>query len=106
MGEATMDISVKAVIDAAQQLSPVEQLEIIEALSRSIKLGYTEMHRNGDIVSSSGVDIPAYVKRTPPITDLAYLAADWWPEDESADDINNFIAEQRRQDALSEIREY
>jgi len=35
--------------------------------------------------------------------DLAELAADFWPVDESADDINSFIAEQRAADRTADL---
>ena len=37
-----------------------------------------------------------------PVTDLADLAADFWPEDETADDINTFIARQRASDRFAD----
>jgi hypothetical protein len=37
-------------------------------------------------------------QQPPIITDLDALAADFWPEDESADDINAYIESQRRAD--------
>ena len=42
--------------------------------------------------------IPAEVKRTEPVTDLLQLVADFWPQDETADDINTYIAMQRTED--------
>jgi hypothetical protein len=42
------------------------------------------------------------VRRATPVTDLAELGADFWPEDETADDINDFIARQRAADRLSD----
>jgi len=46
--------------------------------------------------------IPASVRRSQPVTSLDQLAAEFWPEDESADDINNFIAQQRTADRMSD----
>ena len=37
-------------------------------------------------------------QQVPIFTDINEYAADFWPEDESADDINAFVAEQRRID--------
>ncbi|MCG8349191.1 MAG: hypothetical protein MI924_15595 [Chloroflexales bacterium] len=44
-----------------------------------------------------------YVKRTPPVTDLVQLAADFWPEDESAAEINAYIAQQRREGRMRDL---
>jgi hypothetical protein len=89
-----MTTSVEHVLQAAQHLSPAEQLELIQAISQSLLRQYRQ--------TESDV-IPQYVKRTAPITDLAQLAADFWPEDESADDINDYIAQQRREDRMKDL---
>lgn len=36
----------------------------------------------------------------PVVTNLASLKAEFWPEDETAEDINQFIVEQRQADRL------
>lgn len=37
-------------------------------------------------------------QQTQPVADIADLRADFWPEDESADDIIEYIYQQRRED--------
>jgi hypothetical protein len=86
-----MTTSVERVFQAAQHLSPAEQLELIQAISQSL------LHRYRQTESDT---IPQHVRRTAPVTDLTQLAADFWPEDESADDINDYIAQQRREDRM------
>lgn len=80
----------ESVLDAAQTLSPVEQLQLIQALSQTLQQKYQPLTPTDAI--------PPSVKRMQPITDLSARAADFWPEDESADDINSFIAQQRAAD--------
>lgn len=87
--------TVESVLDAAQALSPIEQLQVIQALSQSLQRRYEQ----GLLVDT----IPASVKRAQPVTDLNQLAAPFWPEDESADDINTFIAQQRAADRTSDL---
>lgn len=89
-----MTARVKRVLQVVQHLSPAEQLELIQAISQSLLHQYQQ--RTADA-------IPQYVKRTTPVTDLAQLAADFWPEDESADDINDYIAHQRREDRMKNL---
>jgi hypothetical protein len=89
-----MTASVERVLRAAQHLSPVEQLELIQAISQSLRRRYEQTEAGA---------IPHDVKRTAPVTDLAQLAADFWPEDESADDINAYIAQQRREDRMRDL---
>jgi hypothetical protein len=97
----------RAVIDSVAQLPPNEQLELIEEISRSLKNQYQPKVMRGrleEFVPAESVSIP--IKRTPPVQDLAQLKADFWPEEETADDINAFIEQQRREDLLREQNEY
>ncbi len=87
-------MSVHTLLEAAQALSPIEQLDLIRALSQSLQRHYQHV-----LASPGGSDaIPAHVRRTRPVTDLSELVAGFWPVDESADDINTFVAEQRAAD--------
>ena len=89
-----MTTSVERVFQTVQHLSPAEQLELIQMISQALRQQYRQ--------PVSDV-IPETVKRTAPITDLAQLAADFWPEDETADDINGYITQQRRDDRLKDL---
>ena len=88
-----MTANVQRVFQAVEQLSPAEQLELIQVISQALLRRYQQVETDA---------IPQYVKRTPPVTDLAQLAADFWPDDESADDINTYITEQRHKDLMRE----
>lgn len=84
-----MTVNVERVFHAAQHLTPAEQLELIQVISQSLWRKVTQ----------SEIDaIPANVKRTDPITDLTHLVADFWPHDETADEINAYVALQRAAD--------
>jgi hypothetical protein len=89
-----MTTSVEHVFQTVQRLSPAEQLELIQVISQSLRRQYQQTEVNA---------IPETVKRAAPVADLAQLAADFWPEDESADDINAYIAQQRHDDRLSDL---
>ena len=89
-----MTTSVDRIFKEAQQLSPTEQLELIQVISQSLLRQY----------KPGSVDvIPASIRRTPPITDIAQFAADFWPDDETADDVNDYIAQQRREDRMRDL---
>ena len=94
-----MMTSVQVLLDAAEQLSPVEQLELIQALSESLQRHYQPVATARD----RGDAIPFDVPRAGPVTDLGELAADFWPAEESADDINTFLAQQRAVDRTSDL---
>lgn len=91
--------TVQTVVAAAQRLSPTEQFEVIQALTRVLQQRY--VHPD----TLSAVSLPAGVHRTSLVTDLAHFAADFWPEDETADDINNYIAQQRAADRKTDLPE-
>ena len=40
-------------------------------------------------------------QQTQPVSDLSTLQADFWPEDESADDFIVFVEQQRREDKIT-----
>lgn len=89
-----MTVNVERVFQAAQQLSPTEQLELIQIISQALRR----------TVAQSVMDaIPAGVRRTTPVWDLSILAADFWPEDETADEINAFVAQQRADDRMRDL---
>lgn len=75
---------------AARQLPPVEQLQLIQDLLQGIAQSYPQ----------TGSTIPATVRRAPPVTTLDDLVAPFWPEDETADQINDYIGQQRAADRL------
>lgn len=87
-----MTANVENLFRVVQTLSPAEQLELIQAISHSLQQQYYQSNPDA---------IPQSVKRTAPVTDLSQLAADFWPQDESAEDINTFIAQQRLEDRVN-----
>jgi hypothetical protein len=84
--------TIEEVRAAARKLPPSEQFQLIQELLRGLERNYPQ----------PGDAIPANVRRAAPISDLAELAADFWPEDETADDINTFVDRQRAADRLSD----
>lgn len=84
--------TIEEVREAARRLPPIEQFQLIRELLRELEYGYQQ----------PGDAIPSGVRRAAPVTNLAELGADFWPEDETADDINDFIARQRAADRLSD----
>ena len=95
--------TVQAVVAAAQQLSPTEQLEVIQALTRVLQQRYPNATARPTISDESIIVLPETVRRAPLVTNLRSLAADFWPEDETADDVNNYLAQQRAADRLRDL---
>ncbi|NCC30768.1 MAG: hypothetical protein EOM24_01945 [Chloroflexia bacterium] len=96
--------TVQAVVAAAQQLSPAEQFEVVQALTRVLQQRDAGSYGSGASVAphASRASLPS-LRRTPMVTNLADFAADFWPEDETADDLNQWIAQQRAADRLSDL---
>lgn len=100
-----MTANMQAVVEAAQALTPSEQLEVISMLSRMLQQRFPR----GPISPAMPMltpSIPPYVRRSAPITDLSKLAADFWPDDESADAVNAFVAQQRAGDRQCDLPDF
>jgi hypothetical protein len=85
-------------IEAAQRLSPREKYELIEAVARSLSQTDTLEANSAAFLRGHTLDELIAAQQPPIVTDLDALGADFWPEDESADDINDYIEAQRRID--------
>jgi hypothetical protein len=85
-------------IEAAQPLSPREKYELIEVISRSLVQADALESRSATFLRGRTLDDLIAEQQPPVITDIATLAADFWPEDETADDINAYIDAQRHAD--------
>lgn len=95
-----MSTKLEEIIDAAQELSPKERLDLINAISRSLQHYWPDR-----IDSGFWRPIPlvehADCQGTPVIEKIAELKADFWPEDETADDVITYIYSQRESDRLA-----
>ncbi len=90
---------VQTLVDAAQKLPLLERLELISALSRSIHRDYQQAQL-ADFWEPKTLEQHVQAQLTQPVVDIADLAADFWPEEESADDFIAYIYQQRREDRL------
>ncbi len=95
-----MTPQLKRVIADARTLSPRDKLELLEVLSRDLQETYALAQESATFWTTRSIDEIVQAQAAPVITDVSALAVDSWPEDESADDLNQFIAEQRRTDRL------
>lgn len=90
--------SLQHAIEAATKLSPREKYQLIEEVARSLAQADDLEARSNAFLRGRTLDELIAEQQPPVITDLDALAADFWPEDESADDINAFVEQQRRAD--------
>ena len=95
-----MTAGLQTLIDVAQQLPPLEQLNLIRILSQSLYRNYQHIQPTEDFWSPQTLEQLIQSQQTAPITDISTLKADFWPADESADDFIEYIYRQRREDSL------
>ncbi|MBK7219675.1 MAG: hypothetical protein IPH95_22085 [Candidatus Promineofilum sp.] len=93
-----MQSPVQELIEASQQLTTIEQLQLLAALTESV---YSSGLQSLQEAQSLGV-LHA-INRTPPVVDLDSLVADFWPENESADDFGGFIHQQRQAERTADL---
>jgi hypothetical protein len=92
---------VKALVEAARALSPLDQLELISALSEVLYRTYPHTYRTEDFWEPKALEQHLQAQQPQPLADVTALRADFWPEEESCDDLIQYIYGQRREDRLN-----
>ncbi|MFP4439766.1 MAG: hypothetical protein ACLFVO_21185 [Chloroflexaceae bacterium] len=95
-----MSTQLHEVITAARELSPRDKLALREILARDLQQTYAFTGEQAAFWSSRSLDAIAEAQAAPVITDIRTLGVDFWPEDASADDVNQFVAAQRHADRV------
>jgi hypothetical protein len=95
-----MTEQLQALIAAAHSLSAREKLELLQIISRDLQQTYSWTEDSAAFWKPRTIDELVAAQLPPIVTDVAALTADFWPEDESADEFNRFIAERRHADRL------
>jgi hypothetical protein len=90
----------QALVDAVQELSLLEQLELISVVSQSLCRSYQQTQLDIDFWAPKILEQHIQAQQTQPNMDIADLVADFWPEEESVDDFVAYIYQQRREDCL------
>lgn len=88
-----MTPQLQQVLDAARALSLNDKLQLLEVISRDVREWYALTAASEAFWSPRSIDEIA--QTAPVITDIRALAVDFWPEDETADDFNQFVTQQR-----------
>lgn len=94
-----MNKRLRSLIDSAAQLSIMEQLQLMQAISQSL---YKHHHKliTANFKKSDTLEELAREQNMTPITALSSLAVDFWPEQESVDEFIRYTDEQRKEDGL------
>ncbi len=91
---AQLEFAVKTV----RSLSPNDKLELLQFLTRDLQETYSLAQVNAAFWIPRSIE--AMQPNVPAISHLDSLALDFWPADETADDVNTFIAAQRQADRV------
>ena len=86
------------VVDAARALSSRDKLELLAIISHDLQQSYELVDASIAFWSPRSLDEIAQAQKPLTVTDVHDLVVDFWPDDETADDINQFIASQRQID--------
>lgn len=85
--EANTNTSLHALIQASSKLSPVEQLQLIAAISESLYRKHSSrLIREENDVGQKTNGVSGHI-----VADISELVGVFWPEEESADDVNAFL---------------
>jgi hypothetical protein len=97
-----MTPDLQAVIEAVHALPLSDKLEVLQALSEDLHRAYALEAGSAAFWSPKTLEELATVQSAPVITDVRTLATGFWPEDETAEDVNRFVAEQRHRDRVQD----
>ncbi len=94
------------VVIAALALPPRDKLELLQIIASDLQRLKAPAEylaeASAAFWSLRSIDELVRIQAVPVIADIRTLAVDFWPENESADDINEFIAESRRADLMGQ----
>ena len=93
-----MSLELQTLIKGAQKLSPLEQLELITRLTQALQQNYHRVQFDMDFWKTKELHQILQSQKVGHITDITKLAVDFWPEEESANDIIEYIYQQRQED--------
>ena len=96
-----MTASLQTVIHSAEQLTPIEQVELITAISNFLYQHYQQELLTTDFWQPQPLESIVASHQTQPVSDVSALKADFWPEDESADDFIEFVEQQRQEEYIA-----
>lgn len=99
-----MTPELQQVIAAARALPPRDKLELLGVITRDLQKAYSLAEESAAFWSPRTIDEIAQSQAAPVVSDVGMLAADFWPVEESADDLSEFVARQRRTELAGDVR--
>lgn len=96
-----MSENLQTLIHSAEQLTPVEQVELINAVSHFLYQHYQQKASTADFCQPQPIKSIVAMQQTQPTSGISTLRAAFWPEDESADDFIEFVTQQHQADSAA-----
>lgn len=93
----------QAVLAAARVLPAHEQLEVLQGLAQLLAQNYPPLEDvSSEFWTHRSIDDLAREQHIPAVSNVRALAMPDWPADETADDVINYVREQRSLDRGNE----
>ncbi len=96
-----MTANLQMLIHSAEKLTPMEQIELINAISNLLYRHYQQEPVTTSFWQPQAIEAIVASQQTQPVSDFSALKASFWPEDESVDDFIEFVDQQRREDHIA-----
>lgn len=95
-----MTANLQTLINSAQKLSFVEQVELLKAVSQFLSQNYEKVLPQTDFWQPHTIEEIIQTQQTQPVQDISILQVDFWPKEETADDFIEYVYQQRQEDSL------
>lgn len=93
-----MSPEIKPLINTVKGLPFPYQLEILQEIAKSVSDNWKQIGSMDDFWHPRSVDEHLQANPVEKVSDIDILSGNFWPEDESADDFNQYTYGQRRSD--------
>ena len=92
-----MSVAFKTIVKEVQHLTPKERIDLLQIISRSLS---DVSQDNGANAFWTRRELEEHIRsqQAKPITDISSLKGDFWPADETVDEMIEYIYGQRRED--------
>ncbi len=88
-----MTTKIQTMIEESREMSTGERLELIREVARTLPTGHPQDYRRPGTLEELALS-----QEVSPVEDLRDLAVDFWPEEESADELVEYVYRQRQED--------
>ena len=97
-----MSPQLQSIINEIQQLSTTEQKELLSVISKPIQSQYIQLKINNNFWNSKTIEQLLREQQVQVASSISEIGGDFWPQEESVDEFNDFILTQRHDDRSSE----